>query len=165
MKNKMNNALILLGGNLANSKQAIFDAENKFVNNNCKIINSSSFYGSEAWGFDSDDFINRVIEIKTELSPHNLLNLCQQIENELGRVRNDSIGYSSRIIDVDILFYNNEIHQEESLEIPHPRLHLRRFTLEPLNEKWSDKIHPIFNKSISKLLSDCEDDGKVWLIE
>lgn len=161
----MNNALILLGGNMSNSKQAIFDAENKFVNNNCKIINSSSFYGSEAWGFESDDFINKIIEIEIDFTSLELLNLCLQIESELGRVRTNSMGYSSRVIDIDILFYNNEIIELENLQIPHPRLHLRRFTLESLNEKWSDKTHPILNKSISELLSDCEDEGKVWKVE
>lgn len=164
MNKIFNNALLLLGGNMPNSKKAIFDAEEILIRSGCEIILSSSLYGSEAWGFHSENFINQIFQVKTELSAIKLLELCLDTELKLGRIRTEKSGYSSRIIDIDILFYNNEIYTDDKLSVPHPRLHLRRFTLMPLDEKWPNYIHPIFNKTMSQLLLECEDEGKVWKI-
>jgi 2-amino-4-hydroxy-6-hydroxymethyldihydropteridine diphosphokinase len=82
------------------------------------------------------------------------------IEAELGRLR-DKKGYSSRIIDIDILFYDNQIIDEPSLIIPHPHLHERKFVLVPLNEIASGFIHPVFNKSVGELLLSCKDNSAV----
>lgn len=130
-----------------------------------KIVQESSDYGSKPWGFEAEhNFINRVIEIETALSAYELLERVMQIESSLGRNRILQMGYESRSIDVDILFYDNFVIDKPELTIPHPRLHLRRFTLLPLVEKWAELQHPILKKSMIELLKDCPDQGEVWLI-
>lgn len=123
----------------------------------------STFYESEPWGFDTNEwFINRVVAINTLLSPEELLKQLLAIESLLGRIRNtENKGYSSRTIDLDILFFNHEIIENKNLTIPHPRLHLRKFTLLPLVELYPDFIHPIFNQSLKALLDKCDDSSKV----
>ena len=99
------------------------------------LIRTSAFYETEPWGIDSENwFVNAVVEIKTTLSPRHLLEECQRIEHQLGRKRSDGKSYSDRTIDIDILFYNKDIINEEDLIIPHKFLHLRAFTLVPLLE-------------------------------
>lgn len=93
-----------------------------------------------------------------------LLKVNLQIEKDLGRVRNGD-KYSSRTMDIDILFYDNDCINQDDLIVPHPRLHLRRFVLEPLNEIVPNFIHPVFNKSISELLNECEDTSDLKVVE
>ena len=126
-----------------------------------KTIRSSSVYETEPWGFESEmKFLNQVVEVETELNPSGLLGRILRIEAEMGRLR-DRTGYSSRIIDVDILFYKDEIIDYASLQIPHPRLHERKFVLVPLNEIAPDLIHPVYNKKICILLKECKDESEV----
>ena len=110
------------------------------------ITNQSAIYETEPWGFESDDiFWNQVLEISTGLSAEEVLTQTQQIENELGRTRKAN-RYDSRIIDIDILFFGNQIIQTENLVVPHPRIQERKFALVPLCEIVSGLIHPIFQK-------------------
>ena len=85
---------------------------------------------------------------------------CLSIEKQLGRQRHKN-KYEARTIDIDILFYGNQIINREELQIPHPYLHLRRFILEPLNEIAPDLIHPVMNKTTLQIMTDCQDNGKV----
>ncbi len=126
-----------------------------------KIVKESSIYETTPWGFNSEqDFLNQVLIVSTDLSPKKVLNKCFEIEKELGRVR-QSEQYSSRTIDIDILFYNDEIIHEQELIIPHERLHERRFTMEPLVEISPEYTHPKLNKTLSELLAECEDVSEV----
>lgn len=148
---------ILLGSNIGDRFLALEKAKlliREGVNN--QTIESSIFE-SEPWGFqDEINFLNQVICLETKLSPHDLLEKLLAIEKEMGRMRSRS-GYQSRIIDLDILVYNDLILSDDKLKIPHPRLHERRFTLEPLNELMPDYIHPVLGRTVNELLNDCQD--------
>lgn len=128
------------------------------------IIRTSAFYETEPWNMNSQNwFVNAVVEVKTSLSPEALLVECQRIETLLGRSKNIFNDYEDRTIDIDILFYNKEIINEENLTIPHKYLHLRAFTLVPLLELIPDFEHPVLHKSISDLHSDLENPEMVFL--
>jgi 2-amino-4-hydroxy-6-hydroxymethyldihydropteridine diphosphokinase len=126
-----------------------------------EVTTTSHIYETEPWGFESENtFLNIVLKVQTELKPVALLRKIHGIENQLGRVRNDT-QYSSRIVDIDILFYNNIIINRKNMQIPHPRVSERRFVLVPLCEIEPDGIHPVLGKSFSNMLDECRDDKKV----
>ncbi|MBS1765687.1 MAG: 2-amino-4-hydroxy-6-hydroxymethyldihydropteridine diphosphokinase [Bacteroidetes bacterium] len=116
----------------------------------------SSIYETAAWGNTLQaPFLNQAIIVDTEYSADELLKKILQIESTMGRVRTER--WEPRIIDIDILFYGNEIVRTDQLTIPHPEIENRRFVLEPLNEMIPEFIHPILNKTIKQLLSQCSD--------
>ncbi|MCF8405801.1 MAG: 2-amino-4-hydroxy-6-hydroxymethyldihydropteridine diphosphokinase, partial [Bacteroidales bacterium] len=122
-----------------------------------KIKKVSSIYQTAPWGFNSGSyFLNTVIKIETGFDPYIVLKKVLQIEKELGRTRSEK-GYQSRVIDIDILLMGDLKLNENGLEIPHPRLHKRRFTLVPLAEIAGHEIHPTFNLSIDDLAEACTD--------
>ena len=129
------------------------------------LIRTSAFYESEPWGMETETwFVNAVVEVKTTLSPQSLLAECQRIESQLGRKRTEGEkGYQDRTIDIDILFYNKEIINDENLVIPHKFLHLRAFTLVPLLELIPNFEHPILHKTITQLHYDLENPEMVFL--
>lgn len=129
------------------------------------LIRTSAFYESEPWGMEAETwFVNAVVEVKTTLSPQSLLTECQRIEAQLGRKRIEGEkGYQDRTIDIDILFYNKEIINDENLVIPHKFLHLRAFTLVPLLELIPNFEHPILHKTITQLHDDLENPEMVFL--
>jgi len=153
----MSRLFLLLGGNIGN-KSAIFkEAKNKLHEKLGKIVKKSSIYETEPWGFKAkDNFWNQSLIIETLLSPKEVLKITKETETELGRIRGEK-RYTSRTIDIDILFYGNLIINEPNLEIPHPRMINRRFVLVPLSEITSDMIHPVFKKTIKELLEECTD--------
>lgn len=127
------------------------------------IVRTSAFYETEPWGMDSENwFVNAVLEIKTILSPQKLLEECMRVENQLGRKRSAE-GYIDRTIDIDILFYNKDIINEENLIIPHKFVHLRAFTLVPLLELIPNFEHPVMHKTIADLHNDLENPEMVFL--
>lgn len=116
----------------------------------------SSIYQTAAWGVENQaDFYNQVIEVKTTLLSLKLLEVCQAIEQELGRVRKEKWG--PRVIDIDILSYDNQIIKSPDLTVPHPLMQARNFVLVPLQEIAEDWIHPIYKKSIGLLTKECND--------
>ncbi len=128
------------------------------------IIRTSAFYESEPWNMDSKTwFVNAVVELKTTLSPQDLLKNCQRIETQLGRVRTNTSIYEDRTIDIDILFYGKEILHEEELTIPHKFVHLRAFNLVPMMELNADFEHPEIHKSIIDMHTDLENPEMVFL--
>ena len=150
----MEKCYVLFGSNMGD-KEAIFDQACLYINNRCgRVEMVSAAYVSEPWGFEAEEwFLNRVIVVETELSPMDLLQQLLDIERELGRVRHPEIqGYTSRTADLDLLYYGSRIINSETLIVPHPRLHLRRFALEPLCEIIPDFLHPVFNLSQTQLL-------------
>jgi 2-amino-4-hydroxy-6-hydroxymethyldihydropteridine diphosphokinase len=153
----MNKAFLLFGSNIGDAIEHINSAISNLENNDCQFISKSSFYETMPWGFESNQaFVNQVSFIETKLSPIEFLELILKIEIEMGRIRNIE-QYSSRNIDIDILYYNDEILDAEKLIIPHPRLHLRNFTLIPLTEIAPEYIHPLLKKSNKELLENCSD--------
>lgn len=154
-----NLAYLLLGGNQGNIRRIFFQAIDMLNISVGPVQDISPLYRTEPWGFQSEDaFLNQVITIQTDLSPDMLLKEVLIIEEKLGRSRQDnSNGYQSRTIDIDILFYNDEIIKRKDLIIPHPKLHLRKFTLAPLNDIAPGLNHPVLNKTISELIRTCDD--------
>ncbi len=155
----MNSATLLLGSNLDDSSK-IIDRAIVSITNFSKVEMVSDSYKSEPWGFNSENwFINRGVVISTDLLPYELLCKLLSIEKEAGRVRDsksESV-YSSRVLDIDIIFYNDLILDDKDLTIPHKRMHLRSFVLKPLNELIPDFIHPVLNKSVNYLSKECKD--------
>jgi 2-amino-4-hydroxy-6-hydroxymethyldihydropteridine diphosphokinase len=157
----MNQVYLLIGGNLGNRFHILEQAKELICNSFGVLIKESSIYESEPWGFDADqNFLNQVVVISTEFKPIDVLDKCLDIENKLGRVR-ESENYSSRTMDIDILFIDDKTINIERLIVPHEHLHKRRFTLEPLNDLIPDFTHPILNKTIKQLLLDCDDNSIV----
>ena len=157
----MNNTYLLLGGNLGERFTLIEKAKNLLREKLGSIIKASSFYETEPWGFEADkNFLNQVILVETGHSAEKVLDICLSIETELGRERK-SDSYSSRTMDIDILFFNDEVIKSKDLTVPHPKLHQRRFTLEPLAEIASGYFHPALKKTILELLQQCKDDSEV----
>lgn len=156
-------AYILLGSDMGERIRTI-EAARKRIEEECgRITKCSSLYESEPWGFKSETmFVNQVIVIETVLTPFELLDRTMQIEKSLGRKRNGvSNGYSSRTIDIDILFFGKEQISTERLTVPHPRITQRRFTLVPLAEISPRFIHPTEHKTTAKLLKECPDKSAV----
>ncbi len=144
-------AYIGIGSNLGKPVQNCREAiENLSRVKGIKLITTSSFYKTEPVGIeDQDFFINAVMEIKTDLPVHHLMQTLQNIESDMGRVRATKGG--PRIIDLDLLFYGQHVISEKNLIVPHPEAHKRRFVLEPLCEIASYFIHPVFGVSIRGL--------------
>jgi 2-amino-4-hydroxy-6-hydroxymethyldihydropteridine diphosphokinase len=128
------------------------------------VTDISSIYETEPVGFkDQEWFANAVLKIETTLTPQELLRECMRIEKQLGRNRNEEERWGPRTLDLDILFYDNEIIMEESLQIPHPRMHQRAYALVPMLELDPDFIHPIIKKSVMKIHDELEDPEEVYL--
>ncbi len=128
------------------------------------VIRTSAFYETEPWNMNSKNwFVNAVVEIKTSLSPEKLLAECKRIEGQLGRKPVQKNVYEDRTIDIDILFYNKDIVNEENLIIPHKYIHLRAFILVPMLELNPDFEHPVLHKTISDLHNDLENPEMVFL--
>ncbi len=153
---------LLVGSNLGDKLNFLLLAQNKIEENIGNIIAISSVYESESWGFKTNNtFLNQCVEVKTKLSPDTILKKIHIIEKSTGRVHNNKNNYESRNLDIDILFYNNDIIKKSDLIIPHPKLQERRFCLLPLVEIAPQLRHPTLKKTISQLLDECEDKANI----
>ena len=158
----MAKTFLLIGGNLGNRLQNLADAKQLISERIGTIAKESSIYESEPWGFESDkNFMNQVVIVDTKLNPAAIMLEVSYIENALGRERKGT-GFCSRTMDVDILFYDQQILLTPSLIIPHKFLHQRMFVLKPLLEISPDFVHPLFSVTIQELTTSCSDQGKVW---
>lgn len=129
-----------------------------------KLISTSSLYETQPWHEQETAwFVNAVIEIKTSLSPQDLLIQCQRIEKQLGRDRDKEGVYGARTIDIDILFYNNQIVKEDNLQIPHKYFHERAFAIVPMLEINPYFVHPELKKNLSQLHEELENPEMVYL--
>ena len=156
----MRTAYLLIGGNLGNRKENLSKAVS-LINEQCgSLTRSSSIYETEAWGnTDQPSFLNQALQISTSLTPRQLMRRVLKIEEEMGRVRIEKLG--PRIIDIDILLFENEIHDLRFLKIPHPEMQNRRFVLVPLAEINSTLQHPVLKKTVAELLEECPDNLEV----
>lgn len=147
---------LLLGGNLGERTLYLAQAREHVAAHIGTLVSSSALYETAAWGkTDQPAFLNQVLEVHTKLSPEEVLQGIHRIEQALGRVRQQHWG--ARVIDIDILFYDDLVQQTHRLTIPHPQLHLRRFTLLPLADIAPDLVHPVLHVSITRLLHSCPD--------
>jgi len=153
----MNETYLLLGSNEGDRLLFIEKAMLLLERVAGYIVRKSSVYETKPWGMNApSSFLNIVILLKTDLSPGQLLTVIQSIEKRLFRVRQNE-RYTSRTIDIDILFFGEMIINEQVLIIPHPELHKRRFALVPLDEINPALVHPVFNKTVNLLLRECPD--------
>ena len=128
------------------------------------IVATSSFYESEPWKMDSENwFVNAVVQITTSLEPESLLTECQRIECQLGRPADRTGEYSDRTIDIDIVFYDNLIINTPRLTIPHKHFHKRGFMLVPMLEIAEDFVHPFFGKTVESLFEEIDEPEVVCL--
>ena len=152
----MNNVVLLLGTNMGERISNLENAMQEILLELGKIIQSSAIYETAAWGnVDQQNFFNQVVIVSSDLSADELMKKIIRIEEKLGRVR--KIKWEPRIIDIDILFFNDAILNAKNLVIPHPGLHERKFTLIPLAEIIPDYIHPVLKKSMVEILDTLKD--------
>lgn len=159
----MNRAFILAGGNLGDRAKNLAVAREKINHYSGRIIKSSSIYETAPWGkTDQPDFLNQAMEVLTTLNPKQLISNLLKAEKSMGRTR--EIKYGPRTIDLDILFFNEEILDFPFLQLPHPEIQNRRFVLVPMAEIAPTFIHPVLKKSIADLLEDSKDilEVKKW---
>ncbi|AXY75262.1 2-amino-4-hydroxy-6-hydroxymethyldihydropteridine diphosphokinase [Paraflavitalea soli] len=159
----MNNVYLLIGGNVGNRAENLQQAIIA-LNQTCgRVVRQSAIYETAAWGkTDQQPFLNQALLLVTRFTGPELLQHTMEAENVLGRVRQER--YGPRIIDIDILFFNNDIIREPALTIPHPEVQNRRFALTPLDELAPDLVHPVLQKTVHQLLDECKDEleVKVW---
>ena len=156
----MNTAYIGVGSNLGDKLQNCCKAiELVDKVENCTVIKQSPFYRTEPVGVASQDWdVNGVIRVETGLSAQNLLKSLLSIETHMGRMRKKK--WESRIIDLDILLYQNHVIDEKTLTIPHPLMHMRKFVLMPMIQLDPDLIHPVLGKNMSELFDDLAEEGQ-----
>ncbi len=154
-------AFIAIGSNLGTPKENCIEAIDIISTNpDIKITSKSSFYQTAPVGNTKQDwFINAVIKVSTQLTSDILLSALLKIESKMGRIRKEKWG--PRIIDLDLLFYDNLIIKQKDLTLPHPEIQKRNFVLQPLNEIGENFIHPSLNKSINTLLKESKDNSVV----
>jgi len=157
----MNNVYLLIGGNMGDRMANLAAARNS-INIECgRIVTESSIYETEAWGYkEQNAFLNQALVIQTSLQANALMDSILKIEIALGRKREIPLG--PRIIDIDIIYYNDEIINSSTLTIPHPSMAQRKFVLMPLTEIAPDYMHPILLKTNEVLLKECGDSSVVY---
>ena len=149
----MSKVWIALGSNMGEGRKNL-DLAIKMMNERGVLVEKVSTYiETEPYGYtEQDNFVNAVCIAETKLSPRELLENLLKIELDMGRVR--IIKWGPRLIDLDILFYEDLIIDEEDFKVPHIEIQKRSFVLEPINEISPDKIHPVFKKTVNQLLLD-----------
>lgn len=157
----MTRVALLLGGNQGDVKRTLQTAQQLINSRVGAVLRCSHRYESAPWGFPAAQrFSNQALEVSTDLSPLEVLDACQQIERELGRNRaaeavekaSSGAAYSSRPIDIDIIFYGDEVIDDERLTVPHPLLAEREFALQPLAEIMRRHRHPVMGVTVGEML-------------
>jgi 2-amino-4-hydroxy-6-hydroxymethyldihydropteridine diphosphokinase len=157
--NQQHQVILSLGSNQGNRLENIEHCIDLLHQEVGTVVKVSSLFESDSWGFSSDSFYNCAVLIHTHKNPQKLLKNILKVEKKLGRVRTESSDYQPRVIDVDMISFDDEIIESESLQIPHKHLQDRLFVLLPMKEIVSDWTHPSSQKSISDILKDCKDEG------
>jgi 2-amino-4-hydroxy-6-hydroxymethyldihydropteridine diphosphokinase len=159
----MNSVYLLLGSNIGNRMEFLEKALYLIQARIGEVHAQSSVYETEPWGFKAERaFLNQAVLVETTMNPEELLSEIHEIEEGMGRSRREKeAGYLSREIDIDIIFFNDIIRDTEMLKIPHPRMHERRFTLEPVQELNAGHMHPVLKKTVAELNLECQDTLRV----
>jgi len=151
---------LLLGSNENDRLNNLETAKQLIELRSGKIEKQSPVYETEAWGLkEQNSFLNQAVLVNTKLAALDLLHELKAIEKEVGR--KETVKWGPRVIDIDILFYDDEIIEEEDLKVPHPYIHERKFTLVPLNEIATQLVHPVLKKTVQQLLQECKDGSEV----
>jgi 2-amino-4-hydroxy-6-hydroxymethyldihydropteridine diphosphokinase len=152
-----NQAILSIGSNQGNRLENVQKCIQLIQLEIGTVFSVSKLYETPSWGFESDSFYNCVLAIHTSKSAQKLLSSCLKIEKKIGRIRSLHEGYQPRIIDIDVISFNNEIIQSANLIVPHPQMHERLFVLLPMKDLQLEFIHPILNKSTQDLIDSCND--------
>ena len=145
-------AYLGLGTNVGNKRRNMITAAALLAERVGDILALSGFYETEPWGFESENFfLNAAVKLKTSFSPLEVLQITQQIDKELGRTEKSNGVYHDRIIDIDILLYEDEVLQIPELTLPHPLMHERKFVMDPLAEIAPFVVHPVLKERIIDL--------------
>jgi 2-amino-4-hydroxy-6-hydroxymethyldihydropteridine diphosphokinase len=156
----MNRVYLLTGSNLGDRVENLNKAAQLITEKGGLLITRSKFYQTSPWGpLDQPDYLNQALALDTSLQAAALMEQLLEIEEKMGRIR--SIKYGPRIIDIDILFFGEQLIQNPMVQVPHPEAHNRRFALTPLAEIAATFIDPLTGNTISQLLSNCKDQGTV----
>ncbi|MCL9768961.1 2-amino-4-hydroxy-6-hydroxymethyldihydropteridine diphosphokinase [Flavobacterium sp. HXWNR69] len=156
--------ILSLGSNQGNRLEAIQSCIDLIHSEVATVVKVSKVYETPAWGFESESFYNAVILIHTTKSAQKILNQVLKVEKKLGRARSKDSGYQARIIDVDIIAFDEEIISTENLQVPHPLMQNRKFVLQPMLDLGLNWEHPLLKKSISQLLAQTEDTSEIKAI-
>ena len=153
---------LLTGSNIDPRMEYLHQARDLIAQRIGKVVKASSVYESTPWGFEAkNNFLNQVVCLHTGKTAEEVMEIILGIEREMGRERTGR-GYASRTIDIDILYFDQEVIDSEMLTVPHPRIQERRFTLVPLVEIAAEFVHPGFHKSNLELLRSCNDPSDVY---
>lgn len=163
------NVFLSLGSNMGNRFEYLQNAVDLIFEEIGSVLKISSVYETPAMGFDGDPFLNCAVWINTSQKPQKVLKSVLGIEKKIGRIRNNSEGYSSRPIDIDVILIDDMIINTEKLTVPHSEVEKRKFVLQPLNDLNSELIHPISKKNIGEILAETEDNSELhkqskWLV-
>lgn len=157
--------ILSLGSNQGSRKDYLMQCIDMLHLNVGTIVSVSSIYESESWGFESDAFYNCAVLMHTNRSAQHIFKTIQKIEKKLGRTRSDQKGYQSRTIDIDIVYFDDEIIETLTLQIPHKEMQNRLFVLLPLQEIAADWVHPVLLKNSNELVSITEDNSSCIKVE
>lgn len=155
--------ILSLGGNKGDREKLLFRAIES-LNDHFQLLKVSKIYQTSAWGgIAKGDFLNQIAVISTEFGPDQVLEILQGIEADLGRKREEPWG--DRTMDIDILYFGDQVIHTDLLQVPHPFIAERKFVLVPLAEILPEKLHPITKKSTSEILEECNDpsDVSLWI--
>lgn len=161
----MNRIFLLLGSNLGDRSNNLDCCLELLEQRTGCIVDTSSVYETEPWGTDIPlPYLNMVAVVENDKTPGEMLESILLVEKEMGRKRGPERN-APRTVDVDILLYNSEIIEQESLKIPHERMHLRKFVLVPMVEIAPELMHPLFAKTMHELLEECPDSSWVRIFK
>ena len=163
--NNQSQVILSLGSNLGNRLENIQLAI-KFIHQTiATVVKVSSLYETPSWGFDSEPFYNCALVLQTSKNAEQILDEVLELETKLGRVRNNEEGYQSRVIDIDVITYNEEIIDTERLQVPHPHMQNRKFVLLPMRDLNLDWRHPILQKYLPELVQLAEDKSNCKVVQ
>ena len=164
MAGKMKHVYLHTGSNMGDREDNLRQANGLIEQYIGKIKTASRLYETQAWGVtDQPDFINQALEVTTSQSPQEVLKNILKIEELMGRVRTEK--WASRVIDIDILMYEDAVINDKNLTIPHPHMHERNFVLVPLMEIAGEVLHPVLNLAIEDIYFDCNDPLDVLMLD
>lgn len=162
---KYHNVVLALGSNLGDKKNNLLSAITLIHNHIGFVVQASAIYETPSWGFNSYPFYNMCILIHTHLVPQKLLAQLKELEKKLGRTKKATINYEARTVDIDIIYFEEEVVNTPHLQIPHPEMQNRNFVLVPLNDLTIDWKHPVLHQTTAEMLDITKDTSAIKKVD